>query len=159
MPSNVTSTHAEFLAGLSNPRQTGNNNSSHSDRQQVEMSERNKKTSILRARPLPGSTSPPIKVHPFVRISAPVASQVSGSDSPTSKAAAQLDAVTEKLMKKSADDLLPRSHMIDYKTRSQLASLGLLSSLPLPQMSPRKKESARKNDLKSQRMFSGESVP
>ena len=144
MSSNVISTHAEFLAGLSNPRQAGNNNSSHSDRHHVELSERSKKTSsILKTRPQPGCSASPIRVHPIVRIASQAGNSVSGPDSPTSKAAAQLDAVTEKLMKKSADDLLPRSHMIDYKTRSQLASLGLLSTLPLPQMSPRKKESAR----------------
>ena len=61
----------------------------------------------------------------------------------------QVDAVTEMLMKKTADDLLPRSHMIDYRTRSQLASLGLISSLPLPQTSPRKESERITKNVKN----------
>ena len=140
MSSNVTSTHAEFLLAdcRSNQRQSGKDNS------QFEMSERKK---ILAS----GVTSPPLKLLPKVKILQPVKQPSIKLSAIQLQSPNQLDLVTEKLLKKSADDLLPRSAMIDYRTRSQLASLGLLSSLPLPQTSPRK-ESGRKKS-KSPRMF------
>ena len=135
MSSNVTSTHAEFLADCrSNMRQSGKDNSQSS---QYEMSERKK---ILKTGGV--VTSPPIKIFPKVSVSLPSKQPSVKQPSVQLQPPNQLDSVTEKLMKKSADDLLPRSAMIDYRTRSQLASLGLLSSLPLPQTSPRK-ESGR----------------
>ena len=120
----MPSTHAEFLAeSLSKPRKANKDKS-----QPVEMSDR-KGRSIVKnnsAAAAAGRASPaPAKFPAAGRQELPMNPD-------------QLDSVTEKLMKKSADDLLPRSQMIDYRTRSQLASLGLISSLPLPPASPRR---------------------
>ena len=129
----MPSTHAEFLAeSLSNPRKSNKDNS-----QPVEMADR-KGRSILKNS---SAVAPSGRVSPAaVKFSTPArqaSASVSASATSQSKPD-QLDSVTEKLMKKTADDLLPRSQMIDYRTRSQLASLGLISSLPLPPTSPRR---------------------